>query len=63
MTQIRTDLIKCESELHGWVSRMACSILSPIGNYVLVTYPSPRMVTVTVPARTGHRDRDRYESR
>ena len=24
--------ITCESELHGWESRMACSILSPIGS-------------------------------
>ena len=27
-----TDLIKCELELHGWVSRMPCPILSHMGN-------------------------------
>ena len=33
-----TDLITCESELHGWVSRMACSILSPIGSSVELSF-------------------------
>ena len=38
-----TDLITCESELHGWVSRMACSILSLIGTGIGVAAPSSGM--------------------
>ena len=31
------NLITCESELHSWVSRMACSILSPIDKGIVAT--------------------------
>ena len=27
-----SSLMTCEAELHDWVSRMTCSILSPIGS-------------------------------
>ena len=27
-----SSLMTCQAEPHGWVSRMACSILSPIGS-------------------------------
>ena len=32
-----TDLIRCESELHGWISRMPCPILSHMGSSEVAT--------------------------